>query len=328
MDIKIPKLPTSPRGIPWLTLAFIALALITFVMSLNPSQYIFRNYGVADSSQSIAPSESRGGTAGYYPYPSPQYGQVPATDTREFLKTDYRATMRTRQVQELTRRVETTVRGFAGRIDQTSSSPKYGSVSFVIPASKFEEFRTELESFVNPKFLSINIQSQNLLPQKQNIEQTQEQFEKNLADLQAARKKLVSAHASAVNSFNAQIAAKETEIATRRANNPYDITIGQLIDEKAVLDAQLANENASYKGQLSATDDNIKYAQANVDGIKTQDQNLLDNVATVDGTVSLQWISLWEIVQLYLPGYWIPAIFVALAIAAHFWRRRQKSALV
>ena len=57
--------------------------------------------------------------------------------------------------------------------------------------------------------------------------------------------------------------------------------------------------------------------------MKTQDKALLDDVATVNGTVSIRWISLWEMIQLYLPGYWIPAIFAALAFLSYLRDRRR-----
>jgi hypothetical protein len=80
----------------------------------------------------------------YYPTPSP-IQNLSVTDTREFEKTYYEATMRSREVQTLTKRIETTVRGYAGRVDQTSSSALSGFVRFVVPAARFDEFRTELE---------------------------------------------------------------------------------------------------------------------------------------------------------------------------------------
>src|SRR3989344_8448981 len=99
-----------------------------------------------DTSMSGAPARGM-----YYPYPYPN-PDVPVTDTREFLKTYYSASMRTRDVPVLTRRVETTVRGYGGRIDQESSSAQYGYVNFALPQSKYDAFRTELEGFVDSRF--------------------------------------------------------------------------------------------------------------------------------------------------------------------------------
>ena len=57
-------------------------------------------------------------------------------------------------------------------------------------------------------------------------------------------------------------------------------------------------------------------------GIVKQDESLMEDVATVSGTVSLRYISLWEMLQLYLPGYTIPAIFALLALGS-LWRDRR-----
>jgi len=43
----------------------------------------------------------------------------------------------------------------------------------------------------------------------------------------------------------------------------------------------------------------------------------------VNGSVSFRWISLWEMAQLYLPGYWIPGIFAILAFCSYLFDRRR-----
>lgn len=284
---------------------------------------------VRESGASSAPSPAMMDSKAYYPdrYPYPYYNQdVPVTDTREFLKVNYNASMRTRDVQGLTRRVVTTVRGYDGRIDQESSSPQYGSVGFVIPQSKYDAFRTELESLVNSRFLTVNVSSQNLLPQKQSIEAQQEQADDTLANYKTARQNIVSAHANTLKSLQSQIDAIASRLAVLRAQTQtYDvqIQIQSLSNDLYSLNQQLANENASYSAQLKNADANIKSAQDWQKAVQTQDQNLLDNVATVSGTVSIQWISLWDMAQLYLPGYWIPAIFAFLTFLSYLRDRRR-----
>lgn len=261
----------------------------------------------------------------YYPYPYPG-GNVAVTDTRELLKVNYSASMQTRDVAGLTRRVETTVRGYEGRIDQISASPKSGYVSFVVPMSKYDAFRGELESMVKSKFLTVNIQSSNMLPQKQGIEEQQKQADKTLAEYQASRLKVVDTHASTVKSLQSQIDASNVRLAELRAQTPtYDLQlqIQGLVDEVASFKSQLAYENASYKSRLESVDSSIKYAKEWQTAVKTQDQELLDNVATVNGSVSIEWISLWDMVHTYLPGYWIPAIFALLTLVSFLWDRRR-----
>ncbi|MDO8512534.1 MAG: DUF4349 domain-containing protein, partial [bacterium] len=258
-----------------------------------------------DTSVSSAPAQAKvDSNAYYYPYPYPN-PDVPVTDTREFLKVNYNASMLTRDVPGLTRRVETTVRGYDGRIDQESSSPKYGYVSFAVPESKYIAFRDELEALVGSRFLTVNISSQNLLPQKVSIEEQQKQADTTLSDYKTARQKIVNAHTGAVQSLQAKIDADTQQLATLRAQTSTPQILSQIqavSDDLLSLKRQLENENASYTAQLNNADRNIKYAQDWQKAVQTQDQALLDNVATVTGTVSIEWISFWGISLLYLPG--------------------------
>src|SRR3989344_3622342 len=193
-----------PKHVSWLTIALALLAIITFVAIYRPNiQYAVpmgRGGGIMENSVSSgavpptsvgAPMMDNSLSKTYYPYPYPS-PDVPITDTREFLKIYYNASMQTRDVQGLTRRVETTVRGYDGRVDQQSSSPKYGYVNFALPQSKYDAFRTELESLVDSRFLTVNISSQNLLSQKVSIEEQQKQADTALSDYKAARQKIVN----------------------------------------------------------------------------------------------------------------------------------------
>lgn len=341
-------LTSHPRGISWLTIVLALLAVGTFiaVSNTNGRYYQVPMMGETDfaSYDEFPPSMPRGIPIGdvvsnmpmsvqsrmdegmrpdYYPYPTTN---IPATDTRELLKVNYNASMQTRDVQKLTRHVETTVRGHGGRIDQISNSPKSGYVSFVVPMSKYEAFRTEFEGLVGSRFLTVDIQSQNMLPQKQSIEEQQTQADKTVSDYKAERQRLVNAHASAVKSLQSQIDADAQELARLRAQTPtqdIQVQIQIVSDDWLSRKAQLSDENAAYSWQLSDVDANIKFAQDWQTAIKTQDTALMDDIATVSGTVSVSWISLWEMAQLYLPGYWIPTIFAILAFLSYLSDRRR-----
>ncbi|OHA10335.1 MAG: hypothetical protein A3H71_00900 [Candidatus Sungbacteria bacterium RIFCSPLOWO2_02_FULL_48_13b] len=338
-----------PRRISWLTIVLTLLAVVTFLAIFGSGmQYaipmgtgggVMENSGsrgeavpptapsvpMMDTSVSSAPAQGKVDSNMYYPYPYPN-PNVPVTDTREFLKVYYNASMRTRDVQGLTRRVETTVRGYAGRIDQESSSPQYGFVSFAVPQSKYDAFRAELEGLVSSRFLTINISSQNLLPQKISIEEQQKQADTALSGYKTARQKIVNVHMSTVQSLQSKIDADVQLLATLRAGTSTPQILAQIqtvSDDWSSLKQQLVNENASYAAQLNNADRNIKNAEAWQKAVETQDKTLLDNVATVTGTVSVQWISFWDITRLYLPGYWIPIIFAALAFLSFLWDRRR-----
>jgi len=319
------KLGFLPGYVSWLTIVLALITIITFFAISNPRmQYATRmGFGggmVEYSDVGLVPPSAGGGvimmedgvmnkmvSPDYYPYPYPYPNpEVPVTDSREFLKIYYNASMQTRDVPALTRRVETTVRGYGGRIDNESSAEKYGYVSFALPQAKYDAFRTELESFVNGRFLKVNISSQNLLSQKVSIEEQQKQADSALADYKTARQKLISAHTSAVQSLQAKINDVNTSA-----------------DEKLLFEQQLIKENSSYTRNLANADANIKYAQDWVKGVQTQDATLLANVATVNGTVSIQWISLWDMILVYLPGLWIPTIFAILTILSFINDRRR-----
>ncbi len=335
----------------WLTLVLALFAIGTFLAISSPGQYgmpiIMEGGGVgydssgvssgmtppmpmgvptrdASVSNNTSPEQGMKDSTYYpYPYPSPD---VPVNDKREFLKLNYNASLLTRDVTTLTGRVETIVRGHEGRIDQESVSVKYGFVSFAVPQSKYEAFRSELESLVGKRFLSVNISSQNLLPQKLSIEEQQKQADTLLADYKATRVKLVNIHTSTVQTIQARIDAGTQELAVLRAQpvtNQTQMQIQIISDRLSSLKHQLISENSSYSSQLNSADANIKYAQDWQKGVQTQDKTLLDSVATVTGTISIRWISLWDMAQIYLPGYWIPTIFAVLALLSFANDRRR-----
>jgi hypothetical protein len=335
----------SVRDASWVTIGLAVLSIVTF-LAVSDSRmgygggyraYMGNSGGVEYSveaptagiemDKSSAPSQS-GAAPDYYPYPGG--GEVPVTDTREFLKTYYNAQMQTRDVMGLTRRVETTVRGYDGRVDQQSSSDKYGSVSFALPESKYEAFRAELESMVGSRFLSVNISSQNLLSQKVSIEDQQKQANTRLADYQTSRANLISPHASTVQLLQSKINNATAQLAPLRAQvstPPIESQIQTLTAELSSLNKQLASENTRYSSALKSADANIASAQQWQKAVQTQDKKLLDSVATVTGTVSIRWISFWDMLQLYLPGNCIPGIFLLLTIIS-FWNDRRRALVV
>ena len=340
--------PSKPPFKHWLSLILAILAVIAFI-ACAPQQggIIYEmmgggGYSTGNSTEAIPPmapmmaqdsgtserisagyGQSAPSSMPYYPQPYPYYGgDATAKDTREFLKQSYNATLRTRDVNGMTARVVTTVRGHEGRVDNTQSSEKYGYVQFVLPITQFESFKKEVEGMVGSRFLKVEMSAQNLLPQKQGIEEQQKQADSTLADYEASRVRIVSTHTSAAKSLQAQVSAQTAMLSDLRGQPSSVERDTQILQLEAVLieyQQRLVDENASYSKKLATADANIKYAKDRQGAIKTQDQNLLDNVATVNGTISVQWISYWEMARLYLPGYWIPAILALLAVLAFMW---------
>ena len=350
---------------PWMTILLVLAALYAFIQIANEGRSGLIMYNTSSSNSVVTPynpspavvpmreeAPSAGATydsammpqalksdamiapaPGMYPYP----GGTPAvTDTREFNKIYYNATMRTRDVPSLTKLVETTVRGNGGRVDQISSSEKSGSVRFVVPQSKFDGFRDQIEKFVDSRFLTVNIDSQNLLPQKQSIEKRQDYTKMSLDQLNASRKSENADYSKRKAGIQEQIDANDREntmldkslqtvdVATRPNIVSRQM---QLYGETSSLKNQLSSLEKNHLNSINGIDAQIRYTNGDMDALKQQDQNLAEDVATVSGTISINWVSLWEIVRSYLPGYWIPGILLLLAIVAH-WLHRPKNIAV
>ena len=291
----------TAKRLPWLSFALAGLAVLAFFVKSSTN---YSTISVQSSRESI-------GIA--VPMNAPAFDKnyfvsepAPITDDREFLKTGYQAEIRTRQADEKTERIQLIVRGLGGRVDSMQISEKTGYISFALPENKFETFHNEMKDLVRDRFLTENISATNLLPQKQSIEEQHEAITKQLGDLKAQRSALISQHNRTVASLNAQIAASQDET------------------EKQALRAQLASENASYGRKLASLDSQIKYAESDLANINKQDKQLIDNVATVQGTISLRWISLFDVINLYVGPYWLPIILLIAAIIAYFINRRRK----
>lgn len=316
----------------WLPVAFTAMAV--FVLLVNFTGYsnnvgkqnIFQaeigkdSFSTSDVFKSIIP-------------PMPPYGreQSSISDTREFLKIDYNATLRTRNVNDLKNKTEMIIRGFNGRIDSSNGGEKNGYINFVIPKTNLESFRIEIKDLVGTRFYSEQISSQNLLPQKQIIEENQRQTEIKLDNFQSERAQIIGNHNSSIAFYKGEILTKNTEINTLNMEYQYaniwrraEITnrINQLQTEIEAIQLKIRNENISYQEKLNNINSQIKNTQENLGAIKLQDTNLLDNVATVNGSIYLNWISLWDIADTYIPGPLLAWVLFLTAFASFLWYRR------
>ncbi len=325
----------------WLSLTFAGLAIIAFIILspgnerlVTPQSSLNQTLQVDSSTTDSAPPTAGSPLAGsinesmpqssykmapeIYPLPTPE---VPSADTREFLKTDYSASLKTRHVSELTERLQTTVRGFGGRIDSSNSSEKFGYVNFVVPASRFDAFRNEVKTFVGAKFLTEQISSQNLLPEKRSIEDQQIKIQKLLSELNSNRDQLTATHNKAVSLLQGQINAINKQLETVQDENQRQA----LFNQNRSLKARLADENSRYTQALNSFDAQIKNARDRLDGVNQQNGDLLDSVATVRGAISLSWISAWDVIELYIPINYLVALgLVIAAISTYFFRRKSR----
>jgi hypothetical protein len=268
----------------------------------------------------------------YYPLPpSPYTREIPITDTREFLKIDYRAQIRTRHVEELAERLLLTIRGLGGRVDNTTYSQEYGFIQFVVPKDEFETFRSQIENMVRARFLIQNVSTENLLPQKQSIEEDRESLAGTLGALSTERARVVSAHTQAVAALQSRLQMVAEELrdleaergGTSKEKERRDARKKELVEERSALYAILVDENTTYAARIGALDARIRGANEDVGQNAERDHELQDTVETVRGTITFEWISVWEVIQLYGAAYWLAALFVVLAVISYLFPRRQ-----
>ena len=335
-----PSSSPAPRlrsRIPWLSLALAGVAVVVFFLSAKPiTPVVYKDASAPTASggyqvpaeNSMAPD--RGDSFLEKILPNPQY-DAPITDTREFLKTNYYSTIRSRHVIEQAGRVQTIIRGFGGRVDSQSSSEKSGYISFAVPADKFELFRSEIKSLARGKFYIEQTYSENFLPQKQSIEEQQGQISSDLGRLYTEREVLQASHQKTVANLQYQVNTTAKELAALRAevtDDPVrraqiDARVSELVKQENNLRTRLANENRDYQNKISSLEAQIKNTEDDLARVQREDQNLVDNIATVNGTISLNWISIWELVDLYVPGSPLAWIILFAALGAFFWRHRR-----
>jgi len=324
-------------------LAIIIVVALFIVRSLNNA----RSIGIGDSiSSDITAVDYGGGSA---PSANPmgsgsfsrgmQFPQIfnqsnnSIADTREFMKVNYSGTIKTRDVTDVARDVRGIVRDMDGRIDSETVNEKYGYVSFVIPKSKLDDFRDEIESITHKKLYTENTSSQNLLNQKQNIEQNLNLTNKSLSDLQSEKTKAEAAHNKSLASLQAQLKSLTTSAETMRAKldampaaeegSPEQaqarMTQESYINfsnQVAELKNKIAQENRVFAENKKSFDSAIGQFNNQLGEIKKDDKAFAENIETVNGSVSMQWVSLWQLAKVFSP---IHPIIIILLLAIIVW---------
>ncbi|HEY5589195.1 MAG TPA: hypothetical protein VIK86_09615 [Candidatus Paceibacterota bacterium] len=253
----------------------------------------------------------------YYGNPQPNI-----TDNREFLKTNYSATIKTRNVSEVIQDVTNIVKGADGRIDNSYSSEKSGRVSFVVAKSKFEQFKNQIESITNKKLYTETISSKNLLNQKQNIEEQTGNIVNTLANLQSQKTTLENSHIQTVTIINKEITRIKAELVSVReviATSTEPLVLesfrnqeSALIKQEAVQKTKLTNENNSYLAQSQNLDNLINNYNEGLTVVNKQDSQFTDNIETVNGYVDVNFVSLWEIAEIFSPIH--PSIIIIILV--------------
>ena len=308
------------------TIIVVLVLIFLGVLSLSRSRIIYTEMGNTPDASSLSGNLDRSKSVEIMPDYYGGYGQPSVTDTREFLKTSYSAVIKTRDVSDVVKDVKNIIKGADGRIDNFYSSEKRGQISFVVAKSKFDAFRDEVEAVTHSKLYSENISSQNLLSQKQSIEEQTNSIVKTLGDLNKEKEALTVKHNQIVGPINNEILRIQIELAAIRLN------ISNTSDSSAILalrnqETILVNEDATQRQKLSAENNNYLVKKQNLEDLITnynesltsvnkQDSQFTDNIETVNGSIYVNWVSLWEIAETFSP---IPPVIIIIILIFLIW---------
>jgi predicted nucleic acid-binding Zn-ribbon protein len=308
-----------------LIILILIIAAVALFDHYKPQRVIYTTedsgYGVSAPYIPDDSSDSVKSLPPYYYYE----GNPDVTDTREFLKTNYSAQVFTRDVRDVVEEVENTVHDVEGRVDDISTSEKYGSVSFVIPKSNLSEFRDVIESLTHEKLIVENVSSRNLLGQKQSIEERTESVEERISDLQEEKESLQTQHGQRVASLQSQISdlqAQLNSVRNEKASATDEEEIQRLEDQENLLiqrisslQSSLANENQNYSSRISSLNSEIEGLQENLDLLSEEDTDFMNDIETVEGHVNATWISWWDIADKFTPTpMWLNTLILIILI--------------
>jgi len=339
-------------------LILIIVVALFIVRSLGRSRMLGVSVGDSVSSNEITSVDFQGGeTRLANPMSSGAFSrgmQIPpifgrdnnsVSDTREFMKINYSGSIKTRDVKDTTRDVRGIVRDMDGRIDSETVNEKYGYVSFVIPKSKLDDFRDEIEAITHKKLYTENTSSQNLLNQKQNIEERTDLTNKSLSDLQSEKSKADAEYKKEIASLQAQL--KEITLTAQTTKGQldakqsavdgtpeysekkmlaynYDALSGQI----ASLKNYIAEKNTKYTQNKNRLDSAIGQFNNQLGEIKKDDKAFAENIETVNGSVSIQWVSLWQLAKVFSPIHPIIIILLLVIIVWYILKRLRIAPLV
>jgi hypothetical protein len=309
-----------------LIIVVLVLAVLAVWFVNRSPRYYYEDMGFAGEAMQDIPSLPSGEVARMMPDIMPYYDpSVDITDTREFLKTNYAAQIYSRDVPKMVDDVETAVRSVDGRIDGISSSERSGLISFVIAKSDLSEFKDEIEKLTHRKLYTEDITSQNLLAQKQHIEEQTQVAEKTLTQLQSDKQTLDAAHqrqlsllGDRIRTMQQQLDSTQTERSGLQATDgaEAEMKVAQLVDEEstlliqiAALQQDLSDEQRVYTAQNRNISSRINRAGGTVEHLAQEDEDFMNDVETVTGYVNVRWISYWDMAARFSPTpMWVNTI--------------------
>jgi len=259
-------------------------------------------------------------------YPDYYREQPSITDTREFLKINFSATIQTRDVPKVVTDVKNIIAGADGRIDELYSSEKSGRISFVVARSKFEAFHNEVEALTHKKLYTENISSQNLLGQKQSIEERTSAIASFLDDLNKQKNALTATHTQAVNGIQSELTRIQGELTAVRTQignttNQQVLTSlrsqeATLVSEDATQRQRLTTENNTHASRKQKLDNLITNYNNSLAYVNEEDQQFTDNIETVNGSIYVRWVSLWKLADIFSP---VSPVILIIVLVILIW---------
>jgi hypothetical protein len=345
----------APHPLPWLSFGFAAMSLaVVIFLTVNSKGTVTKTALVQNSvpasspltnitrTQSATDAVSSSGEGFmnknlaapqsqlYRVEPTPPPTSDTIADNREFLKTDYSASISSQNVTELVQQIQNTVKGFDGRIDYLSSTESQGYLYFVIPVDKLDSFKTQVKNLAGAKFCAETLETQNLLNQKQSIESDQQQINNQIISYNNQEETLATEHTKIINSLQAQINSVKKELTQAQSNLVQDpnnselqAQVKNLQNQIAGLKNNLLKENSNYKAQIDSINFQVQSITQSLQTLNDQNNQLLNKVATVRGSIGIFHISWFDASNIYLTPFWLPTLLILLAFATYYLNKRK-----
>lgn len=255
-------------------------------------------------------------------------------DTRQYMDVYYNIEIKTRKVEKNAAHAETIIRGHGGRINTINSAKKNAYISFDVPKSEFESMKDALKELAGERFIEESVRANNLLPQKQEIENTVTAAQEDITTMENNKAERIETNIIRTAEWQKEINYLEQTIeslrhdynATTDTSRRSDLsaTISYYNNRLAKTKKDFASEQEQFESAIRSYDDSIAAANRRLDNATNQNQNLINNVETVSGVIRLEWISVISIINLYVSiRYLAVALFLIIIFYAVFGRAKK-----
>lgn len=266
---------------------------------------------------------SQGHPTGAYISSQPVYNNNQSiADTRSFEKMTYSGNIKTRHVEDVAQKVKLLIKGVSGRIDSYNVSENYASFSFVIPKTEYDDFEKEIRTYTHVKLYSQSISSYNKLSEKQALERNQGQAKETIAALSTQQQKIKDDYAVASKALKSQIAlqnkalqdveAKLNLATTSEQIIPLQQTAANLASTINALQNNLNNLTATFKTNMTNLGASLAQQDQALSDLSKATEDFLNDVETVQGSLSISYVSAWELINIFSPVD--PAVAIGVII--------------